>query len=265
LARGRALLKNRLERSGLGAALHAREPLGILTLDRAQSVVGSELVKTMARTAARLAGGQALSATVPVGLAQLVAGASPTMTVSRLTLTGSLLVFAGLAAWGVVALAAPSASGEPRAQAQPEAMLLAVAPMSPTPATVEDTSASTDEGKNSPEPSIPDDLPPVVVALEPKLGARDVDPGLKEIRVTFSKKMKDKSWSWTEGKAYAVPKPDGTIHYERDQRTCVMPVKLEPGKTYVLGVNSERFRGFKDADGRPALPYLLVFHTKTAR
>jgi hypothetical protein len=77
--------------------------------------------------------------------------------------------------------------------------------------------------------------------------------------------MMDKTWSWTEGKKYAVPKLDGTIHYERDQRTCVMPVKLEPGKTYVLGINSERFQNFKDADGRPAVPYLVVFHTKAAR
>ena len=44
-----------------------------------------------------------------------------------------------------------------------------------------------------------------------------------------------------------------------------MPVKLEPGKTYVLGINSERFRNFKDIDGHPALPYLLVFHTKAAK
>ena len=41
-----------------------------------------------------------------------------------------------------------------------------------------------------------------------------------------------------------------------------MPVKLEPGKTYVVGVNSERFRNFKDEKGHPALPYLIVFRTK---
>ncbi len=61
------------------------------------------------------------------------------------------------------------------------------------------------------------------------------------------------------------PKSDGKIHYEADQRTCVMPVKLEPGKTYVLGVNSERFRGFQDQKGHAALPYLLVFRTKDAK
>jgi hypothetical protein len=79
-----------------------------------------------------------------------------------------------------------------------------------------------------------------------------------------AKKMRDKNWSWTEGNVYSVPKLDGTVHYEYDRRTCVMPVKLEPGKTYVLGINSERFRNFKDVGGKPALPYLMVFHTKAA-
>ena len=115
-----------------------------------------------------------------------------------------------------------------------------------------------------PELSIPDDLPPVVLSVEPAVGAIDVDPRLKEIRVTFSKKMTDKSWSWPTGNKYASPKLEGTIHFDRELRTCVMPVKLEPGKTYVIGVNSERFHGFKDAQGHPALPYLMVFRTKGA-
>ena len=41
-----------------------------------------------------------------------------------------------------------------------------------------------------------------------------------------------------------------------------MKVKLEPGRTYAIWVNSEKFGNFKDADGRSAVPYLLVFQTK---
>jgi RNA polymerase sigma-70 factor (ECF subfamily) len=107
--------------------------------------------------------------------------------------------------------------------------------------------------------------PAVVIDVEPKLGATDVDPALREIRVTFSKPMLDRSWSWTSGNVYATPKAEGEIHYEHDRRTCVMPVRLEPGKTYVLGINSERFRNFKDVDGRPALPYLVAFRTRATR
>ncbi len=105
----------------------------------------------------------------------------------------------------------------------------------------------------------------MVLSVEPKVGATDVDPDLREIRVTFSKPMIDQSWSWVSGNVYATPKADGKIHYEKDRRTCVMPVKLEPGKTYVLGINSERFHNFKDVDGRPASPYLVAFRTRAKR
>ena len=39
--------------------------------------------------------------------------------------------------------------------------------------------------------------PPVVVKTVPVAGATDVDPALTEIRVTYSKKMRDGSWSWS--------------------------------------------------------------------
>ena len=55
---------------------------------------------------------------------------------------------------------------------------------------------------------------------------------------------------------------DGKPKYLADKRTCVLPVKLEPGKTYAIWVNSEKFGNFKDTEGRPAVPYLLVFRTK---
>jgi hypothetical protein len=58
------------------------------------------------------------------------------------------------------------------------------------------------------------------------------------------------------------PKLAGKPHYDKDRRACVLPVKLEPGKTYALWLNSEKYTNFKDADGNPAVPYLLVFETK---
>lgn len=106
--------------------------------------------------------------------------------------------------------------------------------------------------------------PPVVVKTVPQAGSDDVDAAsVKAIKVTFSKDMTDnKSWSWSTAFADSVPKADGKPSYEADKRTCVLPVKLEPGKTYAIWVNSEKFRNFKDAGGRPAVPYLLVFKTK---
>lgn len=104
--------------------------------------------------------------------------------------------------------------------------------------------------------------PPVVVKTVPQAGAKDVDPSVKEIRVSFSKEMTDKSWSWSTAYKDSMSKTSGQPRYEDDKATCILPVTLEPGKTYAIWINSQKFRNFKDADGRSAVPYLLVFKTK---
>jgi len=104
-------------------------------------------------------------------------------------------------------------------------------------------------------------MPPVVVKTVPEAGDMKVDPSTAEIRVTFSKPMTDKSWSWSQISNDTFPANAGKPHYLKGGKTCVLPVKLEPGKTYVIWVNSQKFRGFKDKDGQPAVPYLLVFET----
>ena len=105
-------------------------------------------------------------------------------------------------------------------------------------------------------------VPPVVVKTVPEAGAGDVDPKLTEIRVTFGKDMQDASWSWAMHSKESFPKADGDPKFLADKRTCVLPVKLESGKTYAIWVNSDKSAKFKDTGGRPAVPYLLVFKTK---
>jgi hypothetical protein len=108
------------------------------------------------------------------------------------------------------------------------------------------------------------EMPPVVVRAVPQSGDTAVDADkIKEIRVTFSKDMMDKSWSWTQISDETFPKMEGKAHYDKDRRTCILPVKLEAGKTYVIWLNSARFGNFKDGDGHSAVPYLLVFETKS--
>ncbi|MHC4091300.1 MAG: Ig-like domain-containing domain, partial [Planctomycetota bacterium] len=69
-------------------------------------------------------------------------------------------------------------------------------------------------------------LPPVVVKTVPQSGDRQVDAAkTKEIRVTFSKYMTDKSWSWTHLSEETFPKITGDLHYDKDRRTCIAPVK----------------------------------------
>jgi RNA polymerase sigma-70 factor (ECF subfamily) len=103
--------------------------------------------------------------------------------------------------------------------------------------------------------------PPVVVKTMPVAGATEVDPELAEIRVTFSKAMQDRSWSWSTWGEENFPETAGEPRYLADGRTAVLPVKLRPGRFYATWLNSERFENFKDRNGRPAVPYLLTFVT----
>jgi hypothetical protein len=107
-----------------------------------------------------------------------------------------------------------------------------------------------------------DSAPPVVVETVPTAGTSNVDSTLPEIKVTFSKEMRDGIWSWSTLSKDSFPELAGKPKYLADKRTCVLPVKLDAGKTYAIWVNSDKFRNFKDTDGRSALPYLLVFKTK---
>jgi RNA polymerase sigma-70 factor (ECF subfamily) len=101
---------------------------------------------------------------------------------------------------------------------------------------------------------------PVIVKTVPEAGSTGVDPATTEIQVTFSKPMQDGSWSWV-GKEY-LPEIVGQPRYLADSRTCVLTVKLEAGRTYAIGINSQSHGNFKDRQGRSAMPYLLAFETK---
>ncbi len=104
-------------------------------------------------------------------------------------------------------------------------------------------------------------VPPVVVKTLPAAGSTKVSPNTTEIKVTFSKRMLDKTWSWSQLSDSTFPEVGAAPKYLDDGKTCVLGVKLEANKTYAIWVNSQRHRNFKDADGRSSVPYLLVFET----
>ena len=105
-------------------------------------------------------------------------------------------------------------------------------------------------------------MPPVVVRTVPEAGSNDVPSGECVIKVTFSKPMAGGSWSWSDAWQGSAPQIVEQPHYEADKKTCVMKVKLEPGRTYGWWLNSQKFQGFRDTGDRPAVPYLLTFQTK---
>jgi hypothetical protein len=104
---------------------------------------------------------------------------------------------------------------------------------------------------------------PQIVATSPAVGATDVDPSISEITVTFDRKMSD-GFSWTGGGPEYPPTAPGKKVVWRDGRTCVLPVKLESGRFYRVGINSTSYRNFMSADGVPARPSAIYFATRGA-
>ena len=80
----------------------------------------------------------------------------------------------------------------------------------------------------------------------------------------FSKQMSNAApGHWSSAWGNSRPQIIGQPHYESDSRTCVLKVKLEPGKTYAWWLNSEKFHNFTDQYGHASSSaYLLIFQTK---
>lgn len=101
---------------------------------------------------------------------------------------------------------------------------------------------------------------PRVAELVPADNASDVAPGLTELRVTFDQEMNTGGFSFTGGGPH-FPKVNGKAHWI-DKRTCVLPVSLQPGKRYELGINATSFKNFKSDSGAPVDPVRWTFRTR---
>lgn len=103
---------------------------------------------------------------------------------------------------------------------------------------------------------------PKIVEIVPRPGAIDVDAGaVTEIRVTFDRPMRDKSWSIC-GVPDFMPPASGPPSYDAERRVFRVPVKLEPGRAYRFSLNDVRFQGFAAEDGTPLKPVPLTFSTR---
>jgi hypothetical protein len=105
--------------------------------------------------------------------------------------------------------------------------------------------------------------PPRIVSTSPAIGASDVSPALTEITVTFDQDMGG-GMSWTGGGPEFPESPSGAKAFWRDSRTCVLPVKLEGGHSYRVGINAPSYRNFRSAAGVPAPASAITFSTKGA-
>jgi RNA polymerase sigma-70 factor (ECF subfamily) len=262
LVRARALLARRLARQGV--ALASGSLAAVLSQGTVAAGVPPPVVSATVETARRLAAGQASAGLIPAQVAALAEGGWTSMGTTPVkmaalivALTVALASGLGLLRWG------PGAAAQEQARA---AVVPAPAGSGPAaqadPATPKEPKAQEEPPADKAKLSV-QSLPPVVVRTVPRSGDKQVDAAkVKEIRVTFSKRMRDQSWSWSGISDDTFPKATGKIRYDADRMTCTLPVRLAPGKTYAIWLNSEKHHNFKDADGQPAVPYLLVFETK---
>ena len=102
--------------------------------------------------------------------------------------------------------------------------------------------------------------PPRVAKSDPAPGARDVDPGLKEIRVTFDQPMLTDGSMSIVGGGPTFPNIVGRARWA-DDRTLVISCRLQPNHEYWLSMNSQTFTNFKNPAGDSAVPYPIPFHT----
>ena len=103
--------------------------------------------------------------------------------------------------------------------------------------------------------------PPKVVKAVPDDGDIDVDPGLREITITFDQAM-DKGGQSIVGGGESFPQLMGKQPGKwKNARTFVLRVRLKPNHSYWISVNSQRFQNFRNRQGEPAIPYPISFTT----
>jgi hypothetical protein len=107
-----------------------------------------------------------------------------------------------------------------------------------------------------------DSTPPRVVSTFPQNESQNVDPSLNEISVTFNEEMMDGNWSWAYSDKNDFPQIVGQAYYTDNNTKNVLPARLEPNKEYIIWINSEKYKNFKDKKGNSAIPFRFTFKTK---
>lgn len=138
------------------------------------------------------------------------------------------------------------------------------------PPSIETTTAAVD-GRTSPAegpgPVVPaSDLRsegPRVIDLDPPAGATDVDPARTTLAVTFDREMDRDGWAWVTESSETAPDIDEST-WDSSLRVNTTKVRLAPGRSYVVWINSATYSYFRDTQGRTLAPLRWTFSTAAA-
>lgn len=100
---------------------------------------------------------------------------------------------------------------------------------------------------------------PRVIRTVPSNGDVEVELSLAEIVVQFDQPMLADQYSVIGGGS-SFPEVTGAPYWI-NSTTFALPVRLQPGTTYVMGFNSEVYTGFQNEESEAAVPYNLTFAT----
>ncbi len=103
---------------------------------------------------------------------------------------------------------------------------------------------------------------PQVTRAVPDNGDKNVDPGLREIRVEFDQDMQQGSFSWCGG-GESFPAVLGRPTWD-GPRIGVLRVRLKPDHEYRLSVNCLSARNFIGVNGESARAYPIIFRTRAS-
>ena len=97
-----------------------------------------------------------------------------------------------------------------------------------------------------------------------QIGDVDVDPNLREIRITFDQAMSTGGHSIVGGGESFPELPGETAWKMAWFAYRLLRVRLQPNHSYWLSVNSQKFQNFRNRQGEPAVPYPIQFVTGAA-
>jgi hypothetical protein len=107
---------------------------------------------------------------------------------------------------------------------------------------------------------------PRIVALSPINDDKKVDAATAELRIEFDRPMQTDAYALAGDPAkmpHAAMTPTGPAkaRFSPDGKIFLLPVKLEPGKTYAYSINSLDLLGFRSAEGQFLDPVPVTFTT----
>jgi hypothetical protein len=106
----------------------------------------------------------------------------------------------------------------------------------------------------------PQASPPRVVGTIPPFWAEKVDPNLREVVIQFDQPMTQGRSLTGGGATFPKIAVGGQLNW-RDPQTFVVPVALEPGHAYWMGINSPSHRNFRSEAGLSVIPLEFCFTT----